>query len=171
MPDSVKVIIVERNGVELQFREELAFTPANLPFSDASYVADNVNDAILESSTKSGQARLALTFGANGTMTDGDYFDTFAGVSSSAAPFVIAENCELIAIAVSRSNAAGSGTLYTVRKNAAAAATISLTTGTTAFSVLGSPIGLVAGDKLDARKTSGQNSSDTILTLYIKVTF
>ena len=54
MPDQVKTIIVERNGVELDFQEEYSFIPENLPFSETGYTSDNVKDAIVEAGNKGG---------------------------------------------------------------------------------------------------------------------
>jgi hypothetical protein len=46
--DAVKVLIVERNGVDLDDAEELNLTASNVPFSAVGFTADNVKDAILE---------------------------------------------------------------------------------------------------------------------------
>jgi hypothetical protein len=51
MADAVKVLIVERNGVELQEREELDLTPSNIPFSNANFSATDVNAGIIEAGT------------------------------------------------------------------------------------------------------------------------
>jgi hypothetical protein len=48
--DSIKVLIVERAGVELDNQEEFNLTAAVVPFSAPGYAADNVKDAIIESS-------------------------------------------------------------------------------------------------------------------------
>ncbi len=56
MPDAVKVIIVERNGSDLNDQEELDFIPANMPFSAAGFSADNVNSAIIEAVGVFGQS-------------------------------------------------------------------------------------------------------------------
>lgn len=46
--DSVKVLIVERNGVDLENAEEFNLTASVVPFSSPGFTADNVKDAILE---------------------------------------------------------------------------------------------------------------------------
>lgn len=48
--DAVKVLIVERNGVDIDDYEELNLTASAVPFSASGYLADNVKDAIIESS-------------------------------------------------------------------------------------------------------------------------
>jgi hypothetical protein len=52
MVDQVKVLIAERNSTELAYPEELALIPANIPFSDTIFTADNVQDAIVEAKNK-----------------------------------------------------------------------------------------------------------------------
>jgi hypothetical protein len=47
--DSVKVLIVERNGIDLEDQEEFDLVAEVVPFTAPGYVADNVKDAILES--------------------------------------------------------------------------------------------------------------------------
>ena len=61
MPDSVKMLIAERNGVDLYFHEELDFLPENMPITLAGFTADNVKDAIQEASAGGGGG----TFGQN----------------------------------------------------------------------------------------------------------
>lgn len=46
--DSIKVLIVERAGVELDNQEEFNLTASVVPFSAAGFTADNVKDAIVE---------------------------------------------------------------------------------------------------------------------------
>ena len=46
--DAVKVLIVERNGVDLSEQEELNLTASTVPFTAPGFSADNVKDAILE---------------------------------------------------------------------------------------------------------------------------
>jgi hypothetical protein len=51
MTDQVKVLIAERNGVELPDREELPLTANNIFLSNLAYVSDNVDGALSEIST------------------------------------------------------------------------------------------------------------------------
>lgn len=46
--DSVKVLIVERNGSELDGYEEFNLTASVVPFSAPGFTSDNVKDAIIE---------------------------------------------------------------------------------------------------------------------------
>lgn len=46
--DSVKVLIVERNGVDIDDYEELDLTASVVPFTAPGFTADNVRDAIIE---------------------------------------------------------------------------------------------------------------------------
>jgi len=48
MADDVKVLIGEKNGTELEYQEEYALTPGNIPFSDSGFAATDVQAAILE---------------------------------------------------------------------------------------------------------------------------
>lgn len=48
MPDSVKVLIVERNGVELADREEFNLVAVSIPFSVSGFVSTDVQSAISE---------------------------------------------------------------------------------------------------------------------------
>lgn len=46
--DAVKVLIVERNGAELQNAEEFNLTSAVIPFTASGFVADNAQSGIIE---------------------------------------------------------------------------------------------------------------------------
>jgi hypothetical protein len=48
--DAVKVLIVERNGIELDSQEEFNLNALTIPFTASGFVSDNVKDAIVESS-------------------------------------------------------------------------------------------------------------------------
>jgi hypothetical protein len=47
--DQVKLLIVERNGVDLQDQEEVILDADMVPFDAPGFTADNVKDAIIES--------------------------------------------------------------------------------------------------------------------------
>lgn len=66
MPDSVKVLIVERNGVELPDREEFNLIASAIPFSSGGFASDNVEDAIVEASAGSAD----IHCGQNETILD-----------------------------------------------------------------------------------------------------
>jgi hypothetical protein len=46
--DQVKLLIVERNGVDLEDQEEVTLDAAMVPFDAPGFTADNVEDAIIE---------------------------------------------------------------------------------------------------------------------------
>lgn len=46
--DSVKVLIVERAGVELDNQEEFNLTASVIPFTAPGFSSDNIRDAIVE---------------------------------------------------------------------------------------------------------------------------
>jgi len=68
MVDRVKVLIAERNSVELAYSEEYDLKGANIYFNAAGFVADNVKDAILEAST-GGDPRPCETVNTSDTLT------------------------------------------------------------------------------------------------------
>lgn len=52
--DQVKLLIVERNGVDLEDQEEVLLDAAMVPFDAPGFTADNVEDAIIEAQAGSG---------------------------------------------------------------------------------------------------------------------
>ena len=46
--DAVKLLVVERNGVDLEDYEEINLTASAVPFSAPGFTSDNVEDAIIE---------------------------------------------------------------------------------------------------------------------------
>lgn len=69
MPDQVKVIIAERNGIEVR-AEELLLVPQNIPFSDVRMAAHDVQAAILESKIQGSKFRYPLTLVCSGGTHD-----------------------------------------------------------------------------------------------------
>ena len=53
MADQVKVLVVERNGIDLEDYEEINLTASNIPVSLPGFSSDNVSDAIAEAVEKS----------------------------------------------------------------------------------------------------------------------
>jgi len=53
MPDSVKVLVVERNGVELSDAEEFNLIASAIPFTGSGFVSNDVQSAIIEASAGS----------------------------------------------------------------------------------------------------------------------
>jgi hypothetical protein len=170
MPDDIKFTVTERNGTELTFHEEEEFIPSKMPFDDVAYTADNVKDAILETSTAGGQSRYALICGYEANTNNGRWLEFHRGNPSNTSPYVVAESSQLISLSVSNADTVTSST-FAVYKNGISAATIIITSGSTASTVLGSPIDLVADDELSVQKTAGDSCSEVTLSLNIKVTF
>lgn len=50
--DAVKLLVVERNGVDLEDYEEINLTASAVPFSSPGFSSDNVQDAIIESTAE-----------------------------------------------------------------------------------------------------------------------
>ena len=86
MADDVKVKITERNGVELEFDEELELIPSNIPFSDPSFAADNVQDAITESGAS---ASPGFSFGRSGNVSGNTWLRRPGNVPSNRAGVTI----------------------------------------------------------------------------------
>lgn len=73
MPDNVKMLIAERNGVDLEHQEEHEFTPENMPFAEPGFSADNVSDAILETGNAVANLVVPITLVQNGTLSGGSF--------------------------------------------------------------------------------------------------
>lgn len=74
MVDQTKVLIVEKNGTELDAHEEMAFLPENMPFSTDGFTSDNVKSAVEEVKTYSqGFPRAGIVLVFNGTVGNNDW--------------------------------------------------------------------------------------------------
>jgi hypothetical protein len=78
LPDNVKVLIAERNGVDLEYSEELDLLADNIPFDEPGFVADNVSDAIIETGDAVADLVVTISLIQNGTLSGG----TFLGYSN-----------------------------------------------------------------------------------------
>jgi hypothetical protein len=76
--DSVKILVVERNGVELQFHEEFELLAHNIPFDEPGFDADNVGDAVIETGDAVAVLTVPIPLINNGTMSA----NTFIGYSN-----------------------------------------------------------------------------------------
>lgn len=170
MADQVKFKITEKNGVELQFEEELSFLPANMPFSDPSYAATDTKAAILETASQSGQSRYVLTSGYESTVQNGRYYEFIRGNSSNLNPFVATENSTITSLSCSVPSSVTSMTT-TVYKNGAAVETLVISSNNKATKILVTPIMLMAGDTLSMAKTAGDNPASINFYTHIKVAF
>ena len=66
--DRVKILVVERNDVELQFHEELDLIAHNIPFDEPGFVADNVGDAVIETGDAVAVLVVPISLVNNGTI-------------------------------------------------------------------------------------------------------
>ena len=80
---SVKVIIAEQGGVELNDPTEYDLTAANVPFSAAGFASDNVKDAVIEAAT--GDIALVNLIPYIFTVS-GNASDKWAGFNDSSSP-------------------------------------------------------------------------------------
>ena len=63
MPTSrYKVMIIEVDGADLEYPEELALDADKVFFTDAAYISDNVQAAIVETLSLSGSSRRPYQF-------------------------------------------------------------------------------------------------------------
>lgn len=172
MPDNVKFTVVERNGTELEFQEEEDFLPENMPFSDPSFTADNVKDAILETPMITGISRFAVICGYDATSNNGRWMEFHRGNPSDSSPFILAEDAELISASVSIADNED-GSTYTIYKNGTALETIviSLNPGATnkAYKVFPTVISCVAGDEISVQQTTPPSTTEPTLTLFFRV--
>lgn len=169
-----KILITEIDGSELDYQEELSLDSDKVYFSDAAYTADNVFDAIKETSTKGGQARFSLLFGYQGNSNNGRWLELFKNVASNSTPYIVAESSQLISLAISN-GASSSGATFTIYRNGNSIATLSIGTGTgannTGYVILPTPIALAMGDELSVQQTSAPSTTDPVFIVNIKVEF
>lgn len=71
--DSIKVLVVERNGVELQFQEELDLIAHNIPFDEPGFEADNVGDAVTETGDAVAVLVVPISLVNNGTLSGNSF--------------------------------------------------------------------------------------------------
>jgi len=96
----VKVLIGEKDGVELGLPEEHLLLGSEVPVSIPGFTSTDAEGAIEESTTLSGVARMPILFGYDGNATNGTYLQTFKGVASNTGPFVVAETGEITSLSV-----------------------------------------------------------------------
>ena len=169
MPDQVKMLITEKNGVDIE-DEELAFLPENMPFSDPSYTADNTKDAIIETGSVGGQSRYVVPCGYESQVQNGRWLEFHRGTGSDENPYVATESIQIISISMSIPEVLASVTLA-IFKNDTQVETLVLTNNNIASKVFSTPLSLIAGDKVSIQKISGNNSSAIVAYPHFKVPF
>ena len=169
MPDSVKVIITERNGSDIE-NEELDLAGSNIPFTDPAYQADNVDDAIKESASTGGQSRYVVPCGYESTVQNGRWLEFHRGNPSDEGPYIATEATELISFSFSVPSVTTSVTI-TVYKNGVSLDTVVLSNSDIATKTFTTPYSLVTGDKISVQKTAGNNTSSIVAYPHFKVPF
>jgi hypothetical protein len=88
MVDRVKIIIVERNGVELEFKEELSLDAENVFFDNSTngFSSDNTQDAIAEIGAS---ASPGFSFGRSGSLSQNTWLRRPGNVPSNRAGVTI----------------------------------------------------------------------------------
>lgn len=82
MADNVKVLIGERNGVELEFKEEYELIAENVPFDNTGtdFTATDVQNALEEAG---GAAAPPFTFGRSGNVSNNTWLQIVGQVPSN----------------------------------------------------------------------------------------
>lgn len=147
-----RVLIVEVDSQELDFRQELNLDGENVYFTDPGYLADNVQAAIIETIGKSGAARRPFGFYYDANANAGRWLEVSKGVVSNTSPHVIAQVGFIKNITIAVANPAT--VTVSLYKNAVVIDTISLSNTTTAV-VSGLNYAVSPGDTLSAQVTVG----------------
>jgi len=98
------VTVVEIDGVELDYQEELALDGDVVYFTDSTFTSDNVQDAIIESIGRSGAARTPFGFYYDANASSGRWLEVNKGVPSNTSPHVMAEDGKLASATISVKN-------------------------------------------------------------------
>ncbi len=95
MADDVKVIIAEKNGVELEFQEEIDLIASNIPFDNSTngFTGDDIQTAIEESGAS---ASPGFSFGRSGNVSAGTWLRRPGNVPSNRAGVAIPINNPII---------------------------------------------------------------------------
>lgn len=146
------VLASEQDGTELGDEVEVPLDADQVYFTDPNYMADNVNDAIVETILKSGAARTPFGFFYDANANSGRWLEVSKGVSSQTSPFVIAQNGLIKNITLSvKNNATATVSIY---RNGLVIDTISLSSSQTAVES-NLNIAVSQGDTLAAQVTAG----------------
>ena len=169
MPDDVKVIITERNGSDIE-NEELALTGGNIPFSDPAYIADNIEEAIVESASKGGQSRYVVPCGYESTVQNGRWLEFHRGNPSNDTPYIATETTELIARSFSIPATKVSVTV-TIYINDVSVETVVLSNDMVVSATFITPLALTINDMVSIQKTAGDNPASITAYPHFKVPF
>lgn len=139
---------------------------SSLPFDNADtiYVADNVQDAILETALNAGSSRYGVIFSSNGTASN-KFLELFQSVASNDTPYVIAESGVIASLSASVKN--DTTVTFSVRVNAVEVTTITINNGKLA-TVSGLSINIAQGDAISVFISSG-SCRDPVVSVNIKV--
>lgn len=95
------VTVVEIDGVELEYQEEIALDGDVVYFTDNTFASDNVQDAIVESIGRSGAARTPFGFYYDANASNGRWLEVNKGVPSNTSPHIMAEDGKLVSATIS----------------------------------------------------------------------
>ena len=147
-----KVLVAQVDSTELDMQQELGLDSANVYFTDAGYTSDNVQEAIVETITKSGSARRPFAFVYDANAGTGRWLERSKGVSTQTSPYVVAQDGTIRTTTLStKGNSTCTVTLY---KNAVAVTTLSLSAASIVVNNTLS-IAVLSGDTLSAQVTAG----------------
>lgn len=169
MPDTVKVIIGERNGVELLDNEEYVLIPENIPFSSPGVVSDNVKDAILETNGIAQAQRYPIILTHNGSVSNGTFLGYSSKISGDSSPIVIPASGTLKEFSFSNSKTSADFTLEFRKNSLTATPFFSVSKTNTQFFVqTGVDEVMTVGDRLYVKYVdNGTNANDAVVIIYI----
>ena len=171
MPDNVKVTITERNGTELQFREEMPFTPSNMPFTATGFTADNVQDAIEEISDIAAPLIVPIILIQNGTLSDNEFIGYSNLIPGDATPIIAPITGTFVGFTFSNENSSADFALEFRLGTTTSSIffTWSVDNTLTADVNLVTPEAVTAGGRMFIKyKDEGSNASDAVIVLKFK---
>lgn len=147
------VAILEIDGTELEYQEELALDGDVVYFTDPEFTADNVQDAILEAIGKSGSARTPYGFYYDAKAGSGKWLEVSKGVPSNTSPHIMAEVGKIVSATLSVKTSTTCA--VTVFLNGVSIITLTLsgskTVAISGLSIITNPL-----DELSVQVTSGK---------------
>lgn len=171
MADEVKVLIVERNGTELEFQEELDLKALNIPYdnTDSGLTAADVKAAIDEAVAGGGTgASPGFSFGRSGNVSSGAYLQNESVPSNVTGRPVDLVDARVTQVSISNENSntftveleEHDGTTYT------SLGTFAVTAARSA-KYTGISISVTSGKEIAAKISSG-SCKNPVVTVYVK---
>ena len=131
----------------------------SVPFESSEFIAQNVQDAIIEAKhTALGAIRYVVFCGFDGSAGNGRWLEWSKSVPSNTSPYVVAKSATIKEISIScNGNATATITFF---KNAVSVATMSLSAQETKYDFFN--VLFNQGDALSAQVTSGSLSKPAV---------